>query len=150
MLYQLSYSRNESPHPSSGGLSLTFVLSVAVFRQPTELLVLVDLCNLTGTYGATTLADSETQTLVQSNGVDQLNSNLHVVTRHHHLNAFGQRNLTRAVHGAEVELRTILVAERSVTTTLFLLQDVDRSLELLEGLDLSGMAEHHTTLDLDR
>ena len=35
-----------------------------------------------------------------------------------------------------------------MTATLFLLQDIDRSLELLEGLDLTRMAEHHTALDL--
>ena len=57
-------------------------------------------------------------------------------------------DLTCTVHGAEVELRTILVSEWSVTATLFLLQNVDRSLELLERLDLSRMAEYHTTLDL--
>ena len=35
-----------------------------------------------------------------------------------------------------------------MTTTLFLLQYIDRSLELLERLDLTWMAEYHTTLDL--
>jgi hypothetical protein len=86
--------------------------------------------------------------LVESHSVDEVDSDFHVVTRHHHFNAFGESDLTGAVHGAEVELRTILVAERSVTATLFLLQDIDGSLELLEGLDLTRMAEHHTALDL--
>ena len=85
-------------------------------------LVLEYLCDLARTNGATTLTDSEAQTLVQSYSVNQLYSNLYVITRHYHLNTCGERNLTCAVHGAEIELRTILVSEWSVTTTLFLLQ----------------------------
>ena len=111
-------------------------------------LILVNLCDLTRTYGTTTLTDSEAQTWVQGYSVDQLNSNLYVITRHYHLNASWQSDFTGAVHCTEIELRTILVSEWSMTSTLFLLQYIDRSLELLEGLDLSGMTEYHTTLDL--
>ena len=57
-------------------------------------------------------------------------------------------DLTRAVHGAEVELRTILVAKGSVTAALFLLQDVDGSLELLMGLDDTRVGDNHTALHL--
>ena len=35
-----------------------------------------------------------------------------------------------------------------MTTTLFLLQNVDRSLEVLVRLDLTRVAEYHTALDL--
>jgi len=58
--------------------------------QPTKLLILVDLSDLTRTDGAATFADSETQTLVQSNSVDELNSDLYVITRHYHLNTCGR------------------------------------------------------------
>ena len=115
--------------------------------RPGRSLIVDDFCDLTRTYRTTTLADSETQTSVQSHSVDKLNSDLNVITRHYHFYALRQMNLTGAVHCTEVELRTILVSERSVTSTLFLLQNVDRSLELLERLNLSRMAEHHTTLD---
>ena len=37
--------------------------------------------------------------------------------------------------------------ERSVTTTFFFLQNVDRSFELRVRLNLTGLAEYHTTLD---
>ena len=111
-------------------------------------LVFEDLCDLARTYCTTTLADSETKALVQSNCVDELNLDLYVVTRHYHLNSLRKLDLTCAVHSTEVELRTILVAERSVTSTLFLLQNVARSLEVLVRLDLTRVAEYHTALDL--
>ena len=111
-------------------------------------LVFEDLCDLTRTYSTTTLADSETKALVQSYCVDELNLDLYVVTRHYHLNSLWKLDLTCTVHSTEVELRTILVAERCVTTTLFLLQNVDRSLEVLVRLDLTRVAKYHTALDL--
>ena len=110
-------------------------------------LILVNLCNLTRAYGTATLTDSEAETHVKSNSIDKLNCYLYVIARHYHLNTCRERNLTCAVHSAEIKLWTILVSERSVTATLFLLQYIDRSLELLERLNLSRMAENHTTLD---
>ena len=48
--------------------------------QETFFRLVEHLCDLTRTYGATTLTDSETQTYVQSNSINQLNLNLHVIT----------------------------------------------------------------------
>ena len=89
-------------------------------------LILEYLCDLTRTYGTTTLTDSEAQTCVQSYSVDELYSDLYVITRHYHLNTCWECDLTCAVHCAEIELWTILVSEWSVTTTLFLLQNDQR------------------------
>ena len=102
---------------------------------------------MTRTYCATTFADSEAETYVESYSVDEVYSDFHVVTRHYHFNAFGKKNLTGAVHGTEVELRTVLVTEWSVTTTFFLLEDIDRSLERLVRFDNTGVGDNHTTLD---
>ena len=102
---------------------------------------------MTRTYCATTFADSEAKTYVECYSVDELYSDFHVVTRHYHFNTFGEMNLTGAVHGTEVELRTVLVTEWSVTTTFFLLEDVDRSLESSVGLDNTRVGDNHTTLD---
>ena len=102
---------------------------------------------MTRTYCATTFTDSEAETYVECYSVDEVYSDFHVVTRHYHFNAFGEKNLTGAVHGTEVELRTVLVTEWSVTTTFFLLEDVDRSLESSVGLDNTGVGDNHTTLD---
>ena len=68
--------------------------------------------NLTGTYGTTTLTDSEAQTLRASYRVDQLNGDLQVVARHYHLSSFRQSDLTGNIHSTDVELRTIVVVER--------------------------------------
>ena len=61
------------------------------------------------------------QTYVQSNWVDQVNLDFYVITWHYHFSTFWQVDLTGTVHSTQIELRTILVTEWSVTTTLFLL-----------------------------
>ena len=80
--------------------------------------LLENLQDLTCTYGTTTLTDSETKTLVQRYRVDQLYGDSYVVTWHNHIYTLWQRYLTGNVHSTEVELRTVLVVEWSVTTTL--------------------------------
>ena len=64
-------------------------------------LVLDDASDLTRTYGAATLADSETQTFAASNRGDQLDVDLDVVTRHYHLDTSGEHDLTGNIQGAE-------------------------------------------------
>ena len=132
MLYQLSYSRRKGSDPASSR-NLVFMRSTDELSLCARLVE--DLGDLTGTYRATTFADSEAETYVEGNGVDEFNRDFHVVTGHYHFNAFGEMNFTRAVHRTEIELGTILVTEGSVATTFFLLEDVDRSLELLVRLE---------------
>ncbi len=107
-----------------------------------------NLCNLTRTNCTTTFANSETKTYVDSNWVDKFNLDLHVVTRHYHFNSVWERNLTCTVHGTEIELWTIVILEWSVTTTFFLFQHVDRSLETFVRSDNSRVSNHHTTLHI--
>ena len=57
-----------------------------------------------------------------------------------------QRDVTRNICGTEVELRTISVKERSVTTSLFFLENVDLSIELGVRLDGARLGYNHTTL----
>ena len=83
-----------------------------------------------GTYGAATLTDSETQAFLDSDRGDQLNVHLNVVARHAHLSAFRQSDNAGNVGGTEVELRTVVVEERSMTAALFLLQNVNLTVEL--------------------
>ena len=71
-----------------------------------------------------------------------------MVTGHYHLNTFGEGDLTGHVECTDVELGTVVVVERSVAATLFLLQDVDRSLELVVRLNYARMADNHTALDV--
>ena len=125
-------------------LFCSFAATLAGLGSKTNVLVLDDAGDLTGAYGAATLTDSETQTFATCNGSDQLDVDL---TRHYHLDTSGEHDLTGYIQGADVELGTIVVVERGVTTTLFLLQDVDRSLEVIVGLDNARVTDNHTALD---
>ncbi len=71
-----------------------------------------------------------------------------MITRHNHLNSLWQLDLASYIHSTEVELRTIVVVEWSVTTTLFLLQDVDLSLEVIVRSYAVWLAKNHTALNL--
>ncbi len=73
----------------------------------------VDLGNDAGTNGSAALTDSETQTLLDSDRGNQRNVHVDVIARHAHLNAFRQGDNTGNVGGTEVELRTVVVEERS-------------------------------------
>ena len=99
------------------------------------------------TYGATAFADSETKTYAASYRVDELNGNRYVVARHYHLSSFGESNLTGYVEGTDIELGTIFVVERSVTTTFFFLQDIHLSFEFRVRSYLTRVADYHTTFD---
>src|ERR1700753_3737535 len=115
---------------------------------PFPMSLLDDRSDHAGADGTATLADSEPQLLFHRDRHDQVHFHRDVVARHHHLGAFRQMHDTGHVRGAEVELRTIVGEERSVTTALFLGEDVSLSLELGVRLDRTRLAEHLATLDV--
>ena len=71
-----------------------------------------------------------------------------MVTGHYHFYTFGESDFTGYVERTDVELRTVVVVEGSVTAAFFLLQDVDRSLELAVGFNNARVADYHTALDV--
>ena len=79
-----------------------------------------DLGDNTGANGTAAFTDSEAQALLDSDGGDQLNAHDHVVAGHAHLSAFGQSDDAGHVGGTEVELRTVVVEEGSMTAAFFL------------------------------
>ena len=83
--------------------------------------LLEDLRHAAGTDRAATLADGEAQAFLHGDRVDELALDRHVVARHDHFGALRQVGDAGHVGGAEVELRTIAVEERSVAAALFLL-----------------------------
>ncbi len=83
-----------------------------------------------GAHGPATFTNREAQSLVHGDRRDQLDVQRHVVARHHHLHSTRQVRRTRHVRRAEVELRTIALEERRMTTALFLGQHVHLALEL--------------------
>ena len=106
-----------------------------------------DFGDLTRTYRTATFTDCETQTFVASNRSDEFHVDSYVVTRHYHFYTFGESDFARYVKRTDVELRTVVVVERSVTTTFFFLQDINLSLEFRVGFYLSRVADYHTTFD---
>src|SRR5690606_37994142 len=81
--------------------------------------LLDDLGNHAGANGTAAFANCETQAVFHGDRSDQGDGHLDVVTRHHHLDAFRQLAVTGHVSGTEVELRTVALEERGVTTTFF-------------------------------
>ena len=71
-----------------------------------------------------------------------------MVTRHSHLGALGELDRTGNVGGTEVELRTITIEERGVTTALLLGQNVDLAGELGVRGNRTGLAENLAALDV--
>ena len=117
--------------------------------QPACYRVLVkNLSNLTSSYRAATLTDSETELLVKSYRSDELNVNLDIVTRHNHFNALRESNLASNVKSSDEELRTIVIVEWSMTATLFLLQHINLSLEVFVRSDGARFCYDFTSLDV--
>ena len=102
----------------------------------------------TGTNGTATLTDSETQTLLHSYWMNQLDCHLNVVARHAHLCTF--RKLANAcnVCCSEVELRTIVVEERCMTAALVFSKNVNLSCEFLVAGYGTRFNKTLTSLDL--
>ena len=115
--------------------------------HPMRISLVEDLGHLTRTHGAATLADSEAEVLVQGDVGDELNGDGEVVARHDHLAALGEGDGAGHVSGTEVELGTIVVVERGVTATFFLLEDIDSGFEFVVGFHRAGLGDDHTTAD---
>src|SRR6202012_6068540 len=108
--------------------------------------LLQDLSDGAGAYRASALADRKAQALFHPHRSVQPDLERDVVARHHHLRTCRQLRRSRHVRCTEVELRTIAVEERSVTSTLFLRQHVDLALELRVRRDRSRLRQHHPAL----
>src|SRR5690554_1092328 len=108
--------------------------------------LLDDLGDHAGTNGTAAFTNREAQTIFHGDRSDQGNSHFHVVTRHYHLNTFRQFARTGHVSGPEVELRTVALEERSMTTTFFFGQYVHFTLELGVRLDRTRYTQNLTTL----
>src|SRR5690606_19202917 len=118
----------------------------ALFFQANRRL-LDDLGSHAGTDGTTAFANCEAQAVFHGDQLDQGDNHLDVVARHYHLNAFRQFARTGYVSGTEVELRTVALEERGVTTTFFLGQYVHLCFELGVRLDGARLGQNLTTLD---
>src|SRR5512135_1442553 len=112
------------------------------------LALLFDLGHDTRTDGTAAFADGETQTFVHGDRGNQRHLDADVVTRHDHLGPRRQFNAAGDIGGAEIELRTVAVEERGVTTAFVLAQHVDLGAELGVRLDGAGLGQNLAALDL--
>ncbi len=102
-------------------------------------ILLEDLGDNAGTNGTAAFTDSEAQTFLDSDGVDQLDLHIDVVARHDHLNTIGQLDVAGDVGGTEVELGTVAVEEGGMTAAFFLGQHVHLADGVGVGLDGAGL-----------
>ena len=64
-----------------------------------------------------TLSDGEAQRLLDGDGLNQIDDHVDIVTRHHHLNPFGQLDAAGDVRRTEVKLRSIAGEEWFLAAT---------------------------------
>src|SRR5687767_7721190 len=100
-----------------------------------------------GAHRAAALADGETETFLHRDRRDQVDGQRGVVARHDHLGALGELRGAGDVGRTEVELRTVAVEERRVTSTFFLGEDVDLGLELGVRGDRARLGANLAALD---
>src|ERR1043166_8213554 len=105
-----------------------------------------DFANAPGADGSPPLANGKPLPSFHRHRSNQFNVHRYIIPRHHHLHPLRQRDVSRHVAGAEVELRTILVEERRVPATLVLRQHVNFGLELGVRGNRAGFGQHHSTL----
>src|SRR5680860_418334 len=109
---------------------------------------LEDLGDAAGTHRTTTLTDREPQTLIHRDRLTQLHRHLHIVTRHHHLRTRRQLDRPRHIRRPEKELRTIIIEERLMTTTLLLRQHIHLTRKIRVRRNRTRLTQHLTTLHI--
>src|SRR5512142_108545 len=110
--------------------------------------LLDDLRDDAGAYRVTTFADGEARAFFQSDWRDQLDVNRDVIAGHYHLDTLRKRDIAGHVQCADVELRAVAVEEWRVAPTLFLLEDIDLTIELGAGVDRAGSRQDLAALDI--
>src|ERR1700704_6746601 len=84
---------------------------------------------LSSTYGTSSFTNSELQTLFHCDWLYQFHSKGCIITWHYHLSPCRQLNLPGYIRCTEIELRTIFIKERRMTSTFFLTQHINFALE---------------------
>src|SRR5690606_18801569 len=129
-------------------LTLLFESAAATLLQIAACIDLIDdLGYNTCADGTTAFTDCKTQTFFHCDRVDQLNRDRHVVTWHNHFFVFRQFDRAGYVRRTEVELWTVVVEERGVTTTFVFRQYIDLAREVLVWLDRTWLGQNLTALD---
>src|SRR5215813_148758 len=99
-------------------------------------------------YRSPAFPDRESQSLLHRDRRDQLDRQLRVVSRHHHLYSFIQRRNSRHVRRPKVKLRPVPAEKRRVPSSLFLRQHVHLRFELRVRRDRARLRYYLPSLDL--
>src|ERR1700741_4412537 len=118
--------------------------TITTYSKPA--ILLDDLGDDTGADGTAAFADREAQTLFHRDRRNQLHRDRHVVARHHHFLVLRQLDRARHVRRTEVELRTVVVEERRVTTAFVLAQHLHFDREVRVRVDRTRLGQHLATL----
>lgn len=99
------------------------------------------------------LTKGESRTDFESDLVNELTDDFDVVSGHYHLlvgvlGSFRESETDSDIRGSDEELRSVVVHERSVSSSFFLSENVARCLELPRRLDTSRSGNDHSSLDL--
>ena len=134
------------------------IFSGAVHREQLFFFVCLSLglldnfVDVTGTDSSAAFTDGELRSVFDSDRGDQFDSHIDVVTRHdhfHRLTGVGDEALDDAgnVGCTEIELRTVVFNERSMTSAFFLGQNVDLSNELSVRSNGTRLCEDLSSFD---
>ncbi len=99
-----------------------------------------DLSNNAGSYSSSAFTNRESQSLFDRDRGDQADRHHDVVARHAHFSAFRKLQIAGYVCCSEIELRSVSIEERGVSSAFFLLQYVYLSFELCMRMDGSRLA----------
>ena len=92
--------------------------------------------------------DGEAQAFLHRHRRDQLDHQLHIVARHHHLGSARQLGNPGHVRCSHIELGSIAIEEGGVASALFFGEHIDLRLEVHVWLDAAGLGQHLTPLDV--
>jgi hypothetical protein len=100
-----------------------------------------------GANGSSAFTDSKSESLLDGDGGDQVDFHDDVVARHTHFNAIRKLQVAGYVGGSEIELRSVTVEERGMSSAFFLLQDVYLAFELGVGIDGARLCKNLSSFD---
>ena len=107
-----------------------------------------DLCYYSRAYCSSAFSDGESQSLFDCDWGNQCDLHCDVISRHAHLYSLRQLQVSCYVCRSEIELRSVSVKERCMSSAFFLLQYVYFSLELCMWVDRSRLAQYLSSLNL--
>src|SRR5664279_316282 len=84
-----------------------------------------NLSNLSCAHCSATFTDSETETNIYCNRVDQIDCYSYVITRHYHFCSFRKSNFSGNIKSSYIELRTVFIVEWSMTSAFFFFKNIN-------------------------